>query len=124
MSIRIVLADDHEVLQLITRGYADWRIGKSLRLSVRTVESHRANFVGKLTLQTLVQIVRCAAVHRLFHQSRDAARPSFSAVARDSKGLMQSVVTTDSPRILRNSPVTRAASPSVAHTLTGWAVGG
>lgn len=54
-----------EVLKLIARGYTNRQIGESLKLSVRTVESHRANLMGKLELQTRVQLVRYAAEHKL-----------------------------------------------------------
>ena len=54
-----------EVLTHIARGYTNRQIGESLNLSVRTVESHRANLMGKLGLQTRVQLVRYAAEHKL-----------------------------------------------------------
>jgi two-component system, NarL family, response regulator NreC len=54
-----------EVLRLIAQGYTNRQVGESLHLSVRTVESHRANLMGKLGLQTRVQLVRYAAEHKL-----------------------------------------------------------
>jgi two-component system response regulator NreC len=54
-----------EVLRFIARGYTNRQIGESLKLSVRTVESHRANLMGKLGLQTRVELVRYAAEHDL-----------------------------------------------------------
>jgi two-component system, NarL family, response regulator NreC len=54
-----------DVLRFIARGYTNRQIGESLSLSVRTVESHRANLMGKLGLQTRVQLVRYAAEHGL-----------------------------------------------------------
>ena len=54
-----------EVLRFIARGYTNRQISESLKLSVRTVESHRANLMGKLGLQTRVQLVRYAAEHKL-----------------------------------------------------------
>jgi two-component system, NarL family, response regulator NreC len=54
-----------EVLRFIARGYTNRQIGESLSLSVRTVESHRANLMSKLGLQTRVQLVRYAAEHGL-----------------------------------------------------------
>jgi two-component system response regulator NreC len=54
-----------EVLRLIARGYTNRQIGETLKLSVRTVESHRANVMGKLGLRTRVQLVRYAAEHKL-----------------------------------------------------------
>ena len=57
-----------EVLRLIARGYTNRQIGETLKLSVRTVESHRANLMGKLGLQTRVQLVRYATEHKLFEE--------------------------------------------------------
>ena len=54
-----------EVLRFIARGYTNRQIGESLNLSVRTVESHRANLMGKLDLQTRVQLVRYATENKL-----------------------------------------------------------
>ena len=54
-----------EVLRFIARGYTNRQISESLKLSVRTVESHRANLMSKLDLQTRVQLVRYAAEHKL-----------------------------------------------------------
>jgi two-component system response regulator NreC len=54
-----------EVLRLIAQGYTNRQIAESLELSVRTVESHRANVMGKLGLRTRVQLVRYAAEHKL-----------------------------------------------------------
>ena len=54
-----------EVLRLIAQGYTNRQIAESLELSVRTVESHRANVMGKLGLHTRVQLVRYAAEHHL-----------------------------------------------------------
>jgi two-component system response regulator NreC len=57
-----------EVLRLIARGYTNRQIGENLKLSVRTVESHRANLMGKLDLQTRVQLVRYATEHKLLEE--------------------------------------------------------
>jgi two-component system response regulator NreC len=54
-----------EVLRFIARGYTNRQISQTLKLSVRTVESHRANLMGKLGLQTRVQLVRYATEHKL-----------------------------------------------------------
>ena len=54
-----------EVLRLIAQGYTNRQIAESLELSVRTVESHRANVMGKLGLRSRVQLVRYAAEHKL-----------------------------------------------------------
>jgi len=55
-----------EVLRLIAKGYTNGQIAKELNLSVRTIESHRANLMGKLELRSRVELVRYAMEHGLF----------------------------------------------------------
>ncbi len=50
-----------EILRLVVRGYTNRQIAESLSVSVRTVETHRANFMGKLGLSNRAEIVRWAA---------------------------------------------------------------
>jgi DNA-binding NarL/FixJ family response regulator len=54
-----------DVLKLIVRGFTNRQIGDELDLSVRTVESHRANLMGKLGLTSRAELVRWAAEHKL-----------------------------------------------------------
>jgi len=54
-----------DVIRLIARGFTNRQIGDSLNLSVRTVESHRANIMGKLGLSSRAELVRWAADHKL-----------------------------------------------------------
>jgi two-component system response regulator NreC len=54
-----------EVLRLIVRGYTNRQMGEKLNLSVRTVESHRANLMEKLQLRSRVDLVRFAAENGL-----------------------------------------------------------
>jgi len=55
-----------EVLRLIAKGYTNGQIAKELNLSVRTIESHRANLMGKVELRSRVELVRYAMEHGLF----------------------------------------------------------
>jgi two-component system response regulator NreC len=55
-----------EVLQLIAQGHTNRQIADLLTLSVRTVESHRANLMGKLNLHSRVELARYAIQHGLF----------------------------------------------------------
>ena len=50
-----------DVLRLIVRGYTNRQAAEELGLSVRTVETHRANLMGKLGLKSRVELVRWAA---------------------------------------------------------------
>jgi two-component system response regulator NreC len=55
-----------EVLRLIAQGHTNRQIADLLTISVRTVETHRANLMGKLELQSRVELVRYAAERGLF----------------------------------------------------------
>jgi two-component system, NarL family, response regulator NreC len=54
-----------EVLRLLARGNTNRQIAGLLGLSVRTVESHRANLMGKLALVSRVELVDYAEEHGL-----------------------------------------------------------
>lgn len=54
-----------EVLQLIAQGYTNRQIAEALTISIRTVETHRANLMDKLGLRSRVELVRYAREHGL-----------------------------------------------------------
>jgi two-component system, NarL family, response regulator NreC len=54
-----------EVLRLIVRGHTNRQIADTLKLSVRTVEYHRANMTSKLGLHNRADLVRYATAHGL-----------------------------------------------------------
>ncbi len=54
-----------DVLRRIARGYTNRQIAEELELSVRTIEAHRANLMGKLGLQSRVELVQFATDHDL-----------------------------------------------------------
>ncbi len=54
-----------EVLKLIVQGYTNKQMAEELKLSVRTVEGHRANINDKLGLRNRVELVRYAKEHNL-----------------------------------------------------------
>ncbi len=54
---------EREVLTYVARGYTNRQIADQLTLSVRTVESHRANLMTKLGLRTRADVVRYAREH-------------------------------------------------------------
>ncbi len=56
---------DTEVLRLIALGYTNREIADILSISVRTVESHRANIMDKLGLRGRAALVRYAREHGL-----------------------------------------------------------
>jgi two-component system response regulator NreC len=49
-----------DVLRYIAQGYTNRQTAEALSISVRTVESHRANLMGKLGLSSRVELVRYA----------------------------------------------------------------
>jgi two-component system response regulator NreC len=53
------------ILKLLTRGYTNRQIADELDLSIRTVESHRANILGKLGLSSRAELVRWATDHKM-----------------------------------------------------------
>ncbi len=55
-----------EVLRLIVEGNSNRQIGEILNLSVRTVDTHRANLMAKLGLRDRAELVRYVAQHQLF----------------------------------------------------------
>jgi two-component system, NarL family, response regulator NreC len=64
-ALKLLTRREIEVLRLIAQGYTNRQIAETLCLSVRTVESHRANVMGKLGLTTRVELVHYAMEHSL-----------------------------------------------------------
>jgi two-component system response regulator NreC len=54
-----------EILKLLARGHTNRQIADALSLSVRTVEGHRSNLMGKLGLSSRVELVTYAEKHGL-----------------------------------------------------------
>lgn len=63
-----------EVLRLIALGFTSVEIARQLRLSPRTVESHRAHITGKLGLSTRAELVSYALGRGLLATSLPPAR--------------------------------------------------
>jgi two-component system response regulator NreC len=59
-SAEVLTPREIEVLKLIVQGYTNRQIGEELNISVRTVESHRANLSEKLGVRSRVELVRYA----------------------------------------------------------------
>lgn len=58
-----------EILQYIALGYTNRQIADTLHISVRTVETHRAHLVAKLSLEGRAALVRYAHEHGLLKDS-------------------------------------------------------
>jgi two-component system response regulator NreC len=64
-SVEPLTARELEVLRLLARGFTNRQISEKLSLSVRTVESHRANITGKLGIRSRVDLVNYVQAHHL-----------------------------------------------------------
>ena len=51
---------EREILQLAAEGYGNKEIGERLFISPRTVETHRANFMRKLNVESQAELIRYA----------------------------------------------------------------
>jgi two-component system response regulator NreC len=60
-----------EILRLLAQGHINREIAQLLSLSIRTVESHRANILGKLNLHSRVELVRYAKERGLITMGND-----------------------------------------------------
>jgi two-component system, NarL family, response regulator NreC len=56
-----------EVLRFICQGYTNHEMADEMSISVRTVESHRANLMGKLNVRSRVELVRYARTRGLLN---------------------------------------------------------
>ena len=60
---------ERDVLNLIALGYTNLEIGKTLFISVRTVDTHRAHIMRKLRLETRAELVSFALANGLIGPS-------------------------------------------------------
>lgn len=63
--LSVLTPRETEVLRLIAQGHTNRQIAEVLCISVRTVESHRANLMDKLGFRSRVKLVRYAREHGL-----------------------------------------------------------
>jgi DNA-binding NarL/FixJ family response regulator len=61
----LLTSREREVVRLLAHGHPNRRVAIALGISVKTVESHRANVMRKLELQSIVDLVRYAVRNRL-----------------------------------------------------------
>jgi two-component system response regulator NreC len=57
---------EHEVFDLILRGYTNQRIARTLFISVKTVETHRSHINRKLHVHSTGELIRLSALSGLF----------------------------------------------------------
>ncbi len=63
--IGVLSPRETEVLRLVARGQTNRQIAKTLSLSVRTVDSHRANLMNKLGVSSRAELIQYALEHHL-----------------------------------------------------------
>jgi DNA-binding NarL/FixJ family response regulator len=56
---------EREVLQLLAEGKRNKTISKTLGISIKTVETHRASIMRKVAAKTIVDVVRYAVRHKI-----------------------------------------------------------
>jgi len=62
---RFLTAREREVLKLVAQGKSNSEVAEVLRISVRTVETHRANLMNKLDLRNTAELVKYAVQNGL-----------------------------------------------------------
>jgi len=60
MRRKLITDREKEILELIAQGFPNREIAGRLSLSVRTVETHRANIMKKLKIDSLAGLVKYA----------------------------------------------------------------
>jgi len=61
----LLTSRERDVVRLLARGQPNREVANALGISVKTVESHRANVMRKLELGSIVDLVRYAVRNRL-----------------------------------------------------------
>ncbi len=64
-ALRVLTPREVEVLRLVAEGRTNQEIADQLTLSIKTVQTHRANVMDKLDLRDITHLVRFALKHRL-----------------------------------------------------------
>ena len=61
----VCLGRQPEIAKLLAEGKTNWMIAQILGISVKTVETHSANIMKKLDLQSIVELAHYAVRNRL-----------------------------------------------------------
>ena len=64
-TLRVLTPREVEVLRLVAEGRTNQEIADQLTLSIKTVQTHRANVMEKLDLRDITHLVRFAVRHKL-----------------------------------------------------------
>jgi DNA-binding NarL/FixJ family response regulator len=60
-----VTAREREIIQLIAEGKSNKNAASALKISVKTIEAHRANIMRKLHLRSVSDLVRYAIRNKI-----------------------------------------------------------
>jgi DNA-binding NarL/FixJ family response regulator len=63
--LKVLTPREREIVTLVAEGYTNQAIADRLILSIKTVQSHRANVMEKLGLRNITHLVRFALRHQL-----------------------------------------------------------
>ena len=63
-----------EILRLIWEGHTNRSIAASLKISMKTVDTHRANMMKKLRASNIAQLLKAALESKLLHTADTRAR--------------------------------------------------
>jgi DNA-binding NarL/FixJ family response regulator len=66
-SLESLTPRQREILQLIAEGYSTKQMALSLNISVKTVETHRAQLMDRLQIHNIAGLVRYAIRNGLLH---------------------------------------------------------
>jgi DNA-binding CsgD family transcriptional regulator len=66
-SSRLLTDREREIVQLLADGHSNKEVAKSLGISVKTVETHRARIMRKIGVNSIVELVRYAVRERLIN---------------------------------------------------------
>src|SRR2546428_32223 len=75
---------EQEILQLIWNGLKNREIGTRLKISVKTVEAHRANMMKKLRVSNAAQLLK-AAIEEGFIRVRRGCRDQCRLAVAESR---------------------------------------
>jgi DNA-binding NarL/FixJ family response regulator len=56
---------EREIVQLLAEGRSNKEVAGALSISVRTAETHRANVMRRLNLDSLASLIRYAIQHKI-----------------------------------------------------------
>ncbi|HEY5600067.1 MAG TPA: response regulator transcription factor [Candidatus Manganitrophaceae bacterium] len=69
---RNITKRETEVVRLVAEGFRNKEVAQKLKISVKTVETHRANIMNKLGLQNVAQLIHYAVRKGIIHISQEA----------------------------------------------------